>query len=286
MDAMKKKNSISYIKRRITLRMAKHYRELTSKDRVLPNFIIIGVQKGGTTSLFRYLTKHPDVIPGYKKEVKFFDGNYQNGIDWYRYNFPLIKEMDTPHTQTGEASPSYVIHPLVPQRIKESLPNIKLILLLRDPVSRAYSQYQGNRRKGSEVLSFQEAIEQEESRLKGQRENIIADQKYPMYNYLTFSYLTRGIYIEQLKNWFASFPREQILVLRSEDFFENPPNVFPLVLNFLGLADWNLDEFEIYNYGRYERMDSKTEEKLRSFFYPYNQELYEYLGRNFGWENP
>ena len=92
MDAMKKKKSISYIKRRITLRMAKHYRELTSKDRVLPNFIIIGVQKGGTTSLFRYLTKHPDVIPGYKKEVKFFDGNYQNGIDWYRYNFPLIKE--------------------------------------------------------------------------------------------------------------------------------------------------------------------------------------------------
>ena len=285
MYAMKKKKSISYLKRRFTLGVSRHYRELTSKDRVLPNFIVIGVQKGGTSSLFRYLSQHPDVLPGYKKEVKFFDGHYQKGLDWYRYNFPLIKQMDDPNAQTGEASPSYVIHPLVPQRIKESLPNIKLILLLRDPVARAYSQYHGNLRKGSEVLSFQDAIEQEASRLDGQRDGIIADQKYPMYKYLTFSYLTRGIYIEQLKNWYESFSREQILILKSEDFFDNPPKVYPRVLKFLGLADLNLKNYEIYNYGRYETMDAETEKKLRAYFYPHNQELYDYLGTSFDWEN-
>lgn len=282
---MKNKLSLSYIKRRIILRISKYYRELTSHDRVLPNYIIIGVQKGGTSSLFRYLLQHPNVVPGFKKEVKFFDGNYQKGLEWYRYNFPLTTQISDPHAQTGEASPSYVFHPLVPQRIKEALPNIKLILLLRDPVARAYSHYQGNLRKGQESLSFQEAIEQEQSRLEGERENIIADQKYPMYHYLVYSYLARGVYIDQVKNWFKSFPREQILILRSEDFFNNPPKVFQRVLTFLGLPDWKLDNYDIFNFGRYEKMDPHMEKKLRTYFYPNNQELYEYLGLNFDWEN-
>lgn len=282
---MKNKKSLSYINRRILLRISKFYRGLTSQDRVLPDYIIIGVQKGGTSSLFRYLTRHPNVLPGYKKEVKFFDGRYTKGLDWYRYNFPLVSQMSDPYTQTGEASPSYVFHPLVPQRIKESLPNIKLILLLRDPVARAYSHYQGNLRKGHEKLSFQEAIEQEENRLEGEREKIIADQTYPMYRYLVFSYLTRGVYIDQLRNWFKSFSREQILILRSEDFFNSPPKVFQRVLTFLGLPDWKLDNYDIFNFGRYEKMDHRMENKLRTYFYPHNQELYEYLGLNFNWEN-
>jgi len=282
---MKNKKSLSYFNRRIILRISKLYRGLTSQDRVLPDYIIIGVQKGGTSSLFRYLTRHPKVLPGYKKEVKFFDGRYAKGIDWYRYNFPLASQMSDPQSQTGEASPSYVFHPLVPQRIKESLPNIKLVLLLRDPVARAYSHYQGNLRKGQEKLSFHEAIEQEENRLKGEREEIIADQTYPMYRYLVFSYLARGVYIDQVKNWLKSFPGEQILILKSEDFFTNPPKVFKRVLGFLGLPDWKLDNYDIFNFGGYEKMDPYMEEKLRTYFYPHNQELYEYLGTNFNWEN-
>jgi hypothetical protein len=282
---MKNKKSLSYFNRRIILRISKFYRGLTSQDRVLPDYIIIGVQKGGTSSLFRYLTRHPKVLPGYKKEVKFFDGRYAKGIDWYRYNFPLVSQMSDPHAQTGEASPSYVFHPLVPQRIKESLPNIKLILLLRDPVARAYSHYQGNLRKGHEKLSFREAIEQEENRLEGEREKIIADQTYPMYRYLVFSYLSRGVYIDQLRNWFKSFPREQILILRSEDFFNNPPKVFQRVLTFLGLPDWELDNYDIFNFGSYEKMDHRMENELKTYFHHHNQELYEYLGLNFNWEN-
>jgi hypothetical protein len=283
---MRNKKSLGYIKKRMTLRMSKSYRRLTSQDRVLPNFIIIGVQKGGTSSLYQYLTRHPKVLPGYKKEVKFFDGNYQRGLNWYRYNFPLAEQMSDPQTQTGEASPSYVFHPQVPQRIKDTLPDIKLILLLRDPVARAYSHYQGNLRKGHESLPFQEAIEREESRLKGEREKIIADQTYPMYSYLVYSYLARGVYIDQVRNWFESFPREQILILKSEAFFNNPPKIFEQVLAFLGLPEWKLDSDDIFNIGSYEKMDPEMENKLRAYFLPYNQALYEYIGEDFNWENP
>ena len=281
---MNKKKSLSHLKRRSILWISKYYRELTSPDRVLPNYIIIGVQKGGTSSLYKYLLQHPNVVPGYKKEVKFFDGRHHKGLDWYRYNFPFKTQMSDPAAQTGEASPSYVFHPLVPQRIREALPNVKLVLLLRDPVTRAYSHYQGNLRKGQEKLSFKEAIEQEESRLEGEKESIIADQHYPMYKYLVYSYLARGIYIEQVRNWLKSFPREQILIQRSEDLFHNPQNVYARVLTFLGLPDWKLDNYDIFNYGRYALMDPQTEKRLREYFKPYNQELYEYLGFDFGWE--
>lgn len=282
---MKNKRSIGYIKRRISLGMSKTYRQLTSQDRVLPDFIIIGVQKGGTSSLYQYLTRHPNVLPGYKKEVKFFDGNYQKGLDWYRYNFPFESQMNDSQAQTGEASPTYVFHPLVPRRIKESLPNVKLILLLRDPVSRAYSHYQGNVRRGHETLSFQQAIEQEQHRLEGEREKIIADQSYPMYRYIVFSYLARGIYIDQVRAWFQSFPRQQMLILKSEAFFRDPTNTYNQVLKFLGLPDWQLDDFDIFNIGSYEKMDPQLEDSLKAYFSPYNQELYELIGEDFNWEN-
>jgi hypothetical protein len=280
---MNKKTTFGYIKRRSVLWFSRRYREFTAHDRVLPDFIIAGVQKGGTSSLFNYLTQHPNISPGYKKEVKFFDGNYHKGINWYRFNFPLIAQMDNAEQQTGEASPSYVFHPLVPQRINESIPNIKLIILLRNPIARAYSHYQGNLRKGHENKSFEEAIELEESRLDGEKEAIIADQHYPMYKYLVYSYLARGVYIDQIKNWLQSFPREQILILKSEDLFSNPQGVYSQVLHYLGLQDWRLSKFEIVNYGRYKEMATETEIKLRQYFSTYNQELYNFLGKNFGW---
>lgn len=280
---MNKKTTFGHIKKRSVLWFSRRYREFTAHDRVLPDFIIAGVQKGGTSSLFNYLTQHPDIIPGYKKEVKFFDGNFHKGINWYRFNFPLIAQMDKVEQQTGEASPSYVFHPLVPQRIKEYLPKIKLILLLRNPVDRAYSHYQGNLRKGHENKSFEEAIELEQSRLDGEKEAIIADQHYPMYNYLVYSYLARGVYIDQIQNWLQSFPLEQILIIKSEDLFSNPQRVYSQVLHFLELPDWKLNNFEIVNYGRYQDMATETEIKLRQYFYPYNQELYRHLGKNFGW---
>jgi hypothetical protein len=289
----------TYLKRRISLGVSKVQRELTSQDRVLPDFLILGVQKGGTTSLFRYLEGHPNVVSVFKKEIKYFDCNYPKGLDWYRSHFPSSAEMSSgynskiqkvsgmsdPVQKSGEASPNYIFHPLAAQRVKETVPNARLILLLRDPVSRAYSHYNGNRQRGREKLSFPEAIEQEENRLAGEEEKIISDPDYSMYRFLHFSYLTRGIYIDQVRNWFSVFPREQFLILRSEDFFEGPRRVFEQVLSFLELPKWDLSDDRVYNVGRYGDLDIATSEKLRAYFRPHNQQLYEYLGRDFAWEN-
>ena len=127
-------------------------------------------------------------------------------------------------------------------------------------------------RKGHEELSFEEAIEQEQSRLEGEKEAIIADQHYPMYKYLVYSYLARGIYIEQIKNWLKSFPREQILILKSEELYNAPQEVYSRVLAYLGLPDFKLENFEIFNYGRYRTMEKKTENKLREYFDPYDHQ--------------
>jgi hypothetical protein len=281
---MRKNTLPVHLKKRFTLKISKYYRELTSQQRTLPDFLILGVQKGGTTSLFRYLQQHPNIATVYKKEVKYFDCNYSKGLDWYRSHFPFREEMDRSYRVSGEASPNYIFHPQAAERARETLPNARLILLLRDPVARALSHYHGNRRKGREKLSFVEAIESETGRLAGEKEKILADPRYPMFKYLHFSYLSRGVYVEQIRNWFACFPREQMLILRSEDFFENPAAVFQRVSSFLELPDWELKGFQIYNYGSYGSMDPEIEKRLRSYFHPLNQELYDYLGVDFGWE--
>jgi hypothetical protein len=123
------------------------YRTATSRLRLLPNFIIIGSARSGTTSLYNYLVQHPGIAPALRKEVHFFDYNYQRGCSWYQGQFPThpyMHYMQTIHRQamiTGEASPYYLFHPYVPQRVAQLLPEIKLIALLRNPIERAFSHY-------------------------------------------------------------------------------------------------------------------------------------------------
>lgn len=223
-----------------------HYRSLTSLIRLLPNFIIVGASKSGTTTLYDYITAHPDVASASFKEVHFFDRNhnFKRGISHYRAQFPTIaqahyhKLLHQKSLVTGEASPLYLFHPLAPKRIAEAVPNVKLIALLRNPVERAYSQYQMNLRRGVESLSFKEAIEKEKDRLLGEREKIENDENYTSINYIRYSYLSREIYINQLKEWYNLFDIQQFLILKSEDFFNNPFSIINQVFYFLGLSSW------------------------------------------------
>ncbi|GGA21388.1 sulfotransferase domain-containing protein [Okeania sp. KiyG1] len=203
----------------------------------LPNFIIIGAQKCGTTSLYRYLTKHPQILPATKKEVHFFDLNFDKGMNWYYSHFPQ-KEIPN-QTITGEASPYYIFHPHAPQRISQSLPDIKLILLLRNPVDRAVSHYYHNRQfgKSREPLSFEQAIQQEPSRIEPEIDKIMADENYKSLPHRYYSYLSRGIYIEQLLRWLKFFPRKNLLILKSEELWENPRQKMKQVWNFLGVPN-------------------------------------------------
>ena len=274
-----------YLMRRIRLQTAQIWRKLSASRRTLPGFIVIGAQKAGTTSLFKTLRQHPAVVPAFKKEIKFFDCNYVLGLDWYRAHFPYQSEMKA-GCLSGEASPHYIAHPLTPQRIARTLPEVKLIALLRNPVERAYSHYQLNVRRGREPLSFEEAIEKEPDRLRKVLEVITLDESYPLYNFLHYSYLNKGLYAEQLQRWFEVFPRHQILVLQSEVFFAQPEQSFAQVLDFLQLPAWAPEKFKAYNIGRYAAIDPHLRQRLQAYFEPHNQRLFDLLGETFDWSGP
>lgn len=256
---------------------------LSTPWRVLPDFLIVGVMKGGTTSLFKYLAGHPQVAAPFRKEIKFFDSNYFHGLEWYRAHFPLKSGLDGGKI-TGEASPYYMFHPCAPARICAALPGAKIILLLRNPVDRAFSHYQHMVRVGVESLSFKDALAQEEIRLAGEAEKIAADPRYSTAKHVRYSYKARGYYLAQLQTWYGLYPKEQILVLKSEDLSDQPSSVFRQTLKFLGLPDWEPDHYEFHNKGRYGGIVPATAEMLKAHFRPYNQQLYGFLGRDFGWD--
>jgi len=243
----------------------------------LPDFLIIGVQRGGTSSLYNYLISHPKITPATQKEIHFFDYNFHKGVTWYKSQFK--KE-----GICGEASPYYIFHPHAPKRIVNLIPTIKMIILLRNPVDRAYSHYNHELRLGIENLPIEDAIKQESKRLDNETKKIIADESYYSFNHQHFSYLTRGIYVEQLKKWITMFSKEQILLIKSEDFFQNPLGVTNNVFNFLELEPLNQIPDTIFNRNTNPPMKNEMREYLNEYFRIPNQRLYKLIGKNFGWQ--
>lgn len=197
----------------------------SGKLRMLPDFIIIGAQRSGTTSLFNYLGQHPEIYQSFPKETHYFSNHYQKGVGWYRSHFPLKVHKVIAESYlkrkfiAGEATPYYISHPLAPGRVHNLVPNVKLIVLLRNPVDRAYSHYHHQVKLGMEPLTFEEAIDAEEERISGEVERIKRDVQYRSFNLQNYSYLYRGVYIHQVRTWLEYFDREQFLVLESEVFF-------------------------------------------------------------------
>ena len=257
---------------------------------MLPDFLIIGAARSGTTSLYEYLTQHPLVIPGVGKEVYFFDKNFNKGVNWYKSFFPTkisksrLENKQKRNCVTGEATPRYLYHPHTPKRVFDLIPDVKLIVLLRSPIDRAYSHYQMEAGHGNEELSFEDAIEQEEKRIRDDMKKMERNENFYSVNFYRKSYLTRGIYVDQLKRWFEYFPREQFLILKSEDFYSKTSEVYNQVLDFLNLSKFELNSFKAYRMTKHSSICSETRKKLTDYFSPYNKQLYELLDRNFGWE--
>ncbi len=246
----------------------------------LPDYLIIGTQKGGTSSLRKYIEEHPDVAEPYKKEPHYFDNKYDKSINWYKRHFPFLNRFR--NKISGEASPYYIYHPKVPKRVKRHLPDVKIIAVLRDPVDRAYSHYKMQRAKGLEELSFEDAIEKEQERLDEAIEKI--ESGGYSFERQKYSYLDRGKYSEQLKRWFDYFDDEQILIIKSEELFNDTQNQMSRVFRFLGLKDRKVQNVKIHNKGKKTGgMNPKTEKKLREYFRPYNEELSEILEREIIW---
>jgi len=230
----------------------------------LPDFLIVGTQKGGTTSLYEYIVRHPYVRGALAKEVQFFTLHWQRGFTWYRAHFPPRR---TPGAfLTGEASPFYLFHPDVPARVAAGVPGVRVLALLRDPVERAWSHYQHERRRGRETRDFAAAIEASLAQAEGGLAPGTEDFRHR-------SYVARGYYADQLERWLAVVPRERLFVALSEDFFREPGAVYARVLDFLGLPPWRPRSFPLHNVGLGGAPDQATRERLASLYRPHNARL-------------
>ena len=263
---------------------------VTGSSHVLPNFLIIGAARSGTTSLYEYLSKHPSIIPGIGKEVYFFDKQFSKGINWYKSFFPTKLSMSRTQNKlqskclTGEATPRYLHYPHAPKRIFSMLTNVKLIVLLRNPIDRAYSHYQMEVDSGHEKLSFEDAISNEEEKITNDMKKMEIDENFYSVNFYRKSYLTRGIYAAQIERWFEYFPKEQFMILKSEDLYSNPSKIYKQVLDFLDLPKHELNSFKAHRMRKYMSLESETRIKLNDYFKPHNEKLYKLLGRDFNWK--
>ncbi|WP_030165433.1 sulfotransferase domain-containing protein [Spirillospora albida] len=261
---------------------------LTAGARLLPAFLMVGTQRGGTTSLFRALAQHPAVVqPNFHKGVHFFDVNYPRGLDWYRGHFPvraLAERKTAPAAPMAfESAGYYMHHPLAPERIARDLPDVKLIALLRDPVERAYSAHKHELARGFETEPFERALELEPERLAGEIEKIKADPGYVSHAHRHHSYLDRGRYADQIERLFALFGRDRVLVLFAEDFFTEPEPCYDRILDFLGLPQWRPPSFERHNARPGSPLPDALLRRLTDQYTPWDDKLAALLGEEPAW---
>jgi hypothetical protein len=185
----------------------------------LPNFLIIGAMRSGTTSLARYLDAHPDVYLAPTKEVRYFDRHHDEGLEWYRSHFAGAGDASL----VGEATQTYLYDPQAMQRMAVTVPHARLIAILRDPVDRAYSHYWLNKAREREPLSFLDALDAEPERLaRGDLDSLYF-----------YSYVDRGRYARQLERLEAHYERGCVLTLLFDDLRDHPDTTYDQVLRFL-----------------------------------------------------
>lgn len=261
----------------------------TASQRVLPDFLIIGTKRGGTTSLWNWLVRNPAVAPMFPshqqiKSPHYFDIHFDRGLDWYRSHFvtrnALSRRVQEHGTAiTGEASPYYMFHPLAATRVRGTIPSVKLIVLLREPVARAYSNYWERVGSGAEDLpTFEQAIDAEDQRMRGEAERILADPTYYSVNHDSHSYLARSRYAEHLASWLTLFPREQLLIMPSEELYRDESAAYARVQDFLGIPEAEIPSLPRYNRLRVPPIAPSTKARLQEYFDPHNAALARLLG--------
>ncbi len=246
-----------------------------------PDFVIIGTQRGGTTSLHAYLSAHPRIETPATKELHYFTDRFERGRDWYLGQFPVELRQES---LSGEATPYALFHPLAPRRLEMTAPGAKLIALLRNPIDRAYSHYLLARSRGDEPLDFCAALNAEDERLAGEEVALRGDPTYRGDAHKNLSYLARGDYATQLERWFALFPRDQFIVLRSEDFFEETAESLARVTEFLEIPPVVDIPLAAHNRTTGPPLEPAIRDRLRERFAARNARLADLLGWNPGWE--
>jgi len=221
-------------------RAIRRYGAATSGRRVLPDYLLIGAKRGGSTSLARSLTESPGVqglFPQREalKGTYYFDVHHGQGEAWYRSHFPTRSALGS--NIVGDASPYYLSHPHAAERARQLVPDARIICVLRDPVDRAFSHYRERVKQGVETLpTFEEAIDAEPARIAGEFERMLKDPAYVSWNHLNFAYMDQSTYAASVERWLEHWPRDQVLVMRSEDMYADPQAALSETRQFLGLG--------------------------------------------------
>jgi hypothetical protein len=247
-----------------------------------PTFLIIGAQKAGTSSLFRYLSQHPGIRLPQRKELHFFDVRYGNGVEWYEGQFP--RQGLSSGYISGEASPYYLFHPLVPERVYRNYPDIRLIVLLRNPVDRAYSHFQMERSRNKEPEeSFMRAVDLEYDRIAFEKQQIKEGIINSGDSFRNWSYVSRGLYGEQIARWQQYFPSGQFLFIKSEDFYANTIHELEPVHNFLDIPNVPPVDISPVNTNQYPDLPASDRKKLEEYFREDGKRLRKLVGNHFSW---
>jgi hypothetical protein len=268
------------------------YGRLTAERRMLPSFLICGGQRCGTTSLYRALAAHPAVVKAVlHKGVHYFDVGYERGMRWYRGHFPLQRRADRiaetvgMRAQTFESSPYYMYHPHAMTRIATDLPDVRVVVLVRDPVERAYSQHAHEVARGFEnERDFLRALALEPTRLHGVVEQLVADPTAYSFSHQHHAYRGRGEYIEYLVPMADLLGRERVHVVDSGAFFTEPEKQYDAILDFLGLPRTeSYPPFERHNARPRVGMPERIRAALTEYYAPYDARLAAWLGQKLSW---
>ena len=259
----------------------RHVFALTSQLRVTPDFLIIGAKRCGTTSLYEHLGNHPCIKKSIYDHIGFFDDNYHLGKNFYKSFF--ITKFEKKYLEkkfgkciTYDVTSSYIQKSVTASRVFEMFPKIKIIAILRNPIDRAYSEYNSHSRVNKTIATFESYIENEIIRIENG-----SDEYYD--NLEERSYLSKGFYFKQLKPWFDLFPKENILILSTEEFDQNTENVFNKIFNFLDIKEFSIVNAKKMEKGKYPNLNIETREKLSKFYRLRNLELYQLIGKDFMW---
>jgi Sulfotransferase domain len=263
---------------------------VTHRWRGLPSFVVVGGQRCGTTTIFQTLAAHPQVLrPVLDKGTDYYTLHFSGGLDWYRAQMPLrttvrARTLRRGQAQVFEACTYYMFHPLAVERMAHDLPDAKLVVMLRDPVQRAFSAYKHEFARGFETeADFVTALELEPERLAGEVEKMKQDVDYESFSHRHHAYRSRGQFAEQLSRIYQYYPPAQVHVMLSESFFADPAGEWARLTSFLGLRPWSPITFGQHNARPSQRMSPDARRLLTNHFSEHNDALAELLGQRPAW---
>ncbi|WP_262848561.1 sulfotransferase family protein [Mumia quercus] len=271
-------------------RAATFWGTATSRWRMEPDFIIVGAQRCGTTTLYRVLSEHPDVVrPTLSKGIGYFDLHYARGRRWYRGHFPVrfLADRRARHGRafTFESSGYYLFHPLAAERIAADLPRTRLVVLVRDPVERAYSAHRHELARGFETEPFEEALKLEDERLAGEEQRLVEDPSYQSFEHRHHGYLARGRYAPQIRRLQEAVGDDRVYVMDADRFFDTPQEEFARLCAWLGMPAWTPDAVEQWNARQRDPMPAELRRSLEAEFADLDDELSQMLGRPVSWRD-